>query len=120
MGDNVEDVLGSSNFIILYFISGIAAGVIASYVGPYNIPHVGASGAIAGVMAAYLFLFPKAKFILGVLFWFLIPVPIFLYIVFWIAVQFFIVYSGNIHISWSAHLGGFLVGIFLVLLLRKR
>jgi membrane associated rhomboid family serine protease len=130
-GDNVEDRLGHGRFLIFYFVCGIVAGLthIAVNAGS-NIPSVGASGAIAGVLAAYLVLFPHAQVRTLIFIGPIVLVPriaaAFL-IVFWFATQFL---SGITSLGATseqtsgvavwAHIGGFIAGLVLVLLLRPR
>lgn len=119
-GDNVEDRMGHIPFLFFYILSGIVAAVFHVVYNPASaVPTVGASGAIAGVMAAYLFLFPLARvrtvFIL-IIFPYFIDIPSFLYIGFWFLTQ---LYYGAISmgaashgVAWWAHIGGFLFGAF--------
>jgi membrane associated rhomboid family serine protease len=130
-GDNVEDRMGRTGFLCFYLLSGLAAGVGHVLTNPYSsIPTVGASGAIAGVMGAYLLLFPHARVVT------LIPIVIFLQVVhlpavfflgFWFLSQ---VLSGAISlamfgqnsggIAWWAHIGGFVVGVLWALVLKQQ
>ena len=127
-GRNIEDRLGSRNFLILYLLCGVAAAVIHIAANPYSrIPTIGASGAIAGVMGAYLIKFWKTD--IDTLFWLIflwrmsVPAPYFL--IYWFVVQFFsglgsiseVDYTGG-GIAWFAHVGGFLAGMGLVKLFR--
>lgn len=115
-GDNVEDFLGPVRFILFYLLSGVAAAL--SYVlfsGNYPfIPMIGASGAISGVMGAYIYFFPKAPIItlipLGI-FSRVIPLPAWIYLLIWFGSQFLIAPSEGIAVQ--AHIGGFLAGIAL-------
>lgn len=131
-GNNVEDALGHGRFIVFYFLSGTAAALAQTLVYPASsIPMVGASGAVSGVLGAYLILFPYARVLVLLIFGFFIRtvhVPAMLVLGFWIVVQFL---SGIITVgapgsrgadtggtAWFAHIGGFLVGIVLVFLMR--
>ena len=124
-GDNVEDRLGHIKYVVFYILSGIGAALLQAVVAfafgnPY-IPLIGASGAIAGVLGAYMYYFPHAKiygFIpLGI---FLLPVewPAAVFIGFWFLLQIingllllpFVSMGG---VAWFAHIGGFLIGYFL-------
>jgi len=130
-GDNVEDELGHGKFVLFYLLCGIAAGLVHILVNPYsNVPTVGASGAIAGVMGAYVVKFPKARIVTLVpIFIFLttMEIPAYVMLLYWFAIQFFsgigsIGYS-NISgggVAWFAHVGGFVAGAALVFLLGKR
>lgn len=121
-GDNVEDRLGSERFLFFYLLGGIAAGLIQGFLGPNpNIPSLGASGAIAAVLGAYILFYPRARvttLLLVVIFpWFIqIPAPLFIGI--WFISQ---LYSGVLSlttqsgmwggVAWWAHIGGFLFGL---------
>ncbi len=128
-GDNVEDVLGHRNYLIFYFISGIAAAGLQVYITPKSpIPTIGASGAISGVLGAYLVLFPRAKIVtlLPVFFFFdIIDISAILFIGFWSLLQ-FVMGIGSLgiessgRIAWWAHVGGFIAGILMVPLFKKR
>ncbi|HEY6050675.1 MAG TPA: rhomboid family intramembrane serine protease [Thermoanaerobaculia bacterium] len=120
-GDNVEDRMGPLRFLVFYLACGISAGLIhvATNAGS-RIPAVGASGAIAGVMAAYFVLYPRAQILamFPIFFWpIFFHVPAWVYLGFWFLVQFF---SGAASfasggeaagIAWWAHIGGFAFGI---------
>jgi membrane associated rhomboid family serine protease len=130
-GDNVEDRLGHFRFVVFYFLCGIAAGlthIVAN--ADSSVPSVGASGAIAGVLAAYLVLFPDAQVRTLIFIGPLILVPriaaAFL-IVFWFITQFVSSItslgaqtdtSGGVAV-W-AHVGGFIAGLILVQVMRPR
>ncbi|HEX9974774.1 MAG TPA: rhomboid family intramembrane serine protease [bacterium] len=129
-GDNIEDHLGRFKFILFYLLCGVAAGLTHVYTNPSSqIPTVGASGAIAGVMGAYTLLFPRARVkTLIPIFYFIqiVDLPAFLFLGIWFVLQFF---SGAISlaaggatggVAWWAHIGGFVVGIVLILILPKR
>lgn len=127
-GRNIEDRIGSQNFFLLYILSGLAAALIQIAVMPYSrVPTIGASGAIAGVMGAYLIKFWKTD--IDTLFWLIfvwrmaVPAPYFL--IYWFVVQFFsgigslgeVDYTGG-GVAWFAHVGGFLAGMGLIRLFR--
>jgi membrane associated rhomboid family serine protease len=127
-GRNLEDRLGSRNFVLLYLACGLAASVIHVISNPYSrVPTIGASGAIAGIMGAYLIKFPKTD--IDALFWLIfvwrmsIPAPYFL--IYWFVIQFFsgigsigeVDYTGG-GVAWFAHIGGFLAGMALVRLFK--
>jgi hypothetical protein len=124
-GDNVEDRFGHFGYLMLYIGTGVLAG-LAHWAAESDspIPTVGASGAIAGVMGAYALLYPHAK-VLSVLpiFIFLqtfvVPAPIFLGI--WFAIQMFsgiASSAGSTGVAWWAHIGGFVAGIGLAMLVK--
>lgn len=128
-GNNVEDAMGHLRFALFYLLCGLAAsaGQIAVNIDS-PVPNIGASGAIAGVLGAYLVLFPRARVVsLVTLGYFvrLVRVPAVLVLGLWIVVQLF---SGLASlgmpevggVAWFAHLGGFLVGLLLVRLFVRR
>ena len=120
LGDNVEDVLGAAKFLFIYFAAGIIGFIVSGLVGPFHVPHVGASGAIAGIMAAYVLLFPKARFLLRFFIFLVFPLYSWAYMLFWIGIQLLIALRGNSHVSWSAHLAGFAAGFILTSLLKDK
>lgn len=119
-GDNVEDRLGRSRFLLLYFGSGIAASMLhVAFNASSTIPCLGASGAIAGLMGAYLSMFPKTKLWIVMLF-IRFRLSVFWYLGFWIVYQ---VVMGALDVpgvAWYAHIGGFLAGLAFAPLLKKR
>lgn len=124
-GDNVEDRFGHFGYLLLYLGTGIAAALSHWVTGMNSpVPTVGASGAIAGVMGAYALLYPHAR-VLSVLpiFIFLqtfvLPAPIFLGI--WFAIQIFSGFAsgaGSTGVAWWAHIGGFVAGAALAMLVN--
>ena len=126
-GNNIEDSMGHFKFIIFYFISGIVAVYIFAFVNPEStIPMVGASGAVSGVLGAYLVLFPRAKVhtLIPLGFYMqVIKVPAVFVLGLWIFVQ---IINGMVSggsgggVAWFAHIGGFLAGVVLVGLFKKR
>jgi membrane associated rhomboid family serine protease len=120
-GDNVENRMGSFKYLLFYILCGIAAS-ISHYILNMNspVPAIGASGAIAGVMAAYMFLFPFAKVVVLIPILFIplfFELPSFIYIGIWFVLQ---LWSGALSlgirstgIAFWAHIGGFLSGILL-------
>ncbi len=129
-GDNVEDKLGHFRYIIFYLLCGIFASIAHIY---FNIdsavPTIGASGAIAGVMGAYVLFFPRGKILTMIpIFIFIefIEVSAYFFLGFWILLQLFqgvfsmssSANSGGV--AWWAHIGGFAVGMLFGLLLKKR
>ena len=119
--------MGHSKFIIFYFISGIVAVYIFAFVNPDSIiPMVGASGAVSGVLGAYLVLFPRAKVhtLIPLGFYMqVIRVPAVFVLGLWIFVQ---IINGMVSggkgggVAWFAHIGGFLAGVVLVGLFKNR
>ena len=130
-GRNVEDLIGSAQYFVLYIASGLAAAVLQVIMNPYSrIPMVGASGAIAGVMGAYLIKFPRSRIVtLFPIFVFFttLDIPAWILLLFWFGTQFFKGigslasqdYSGG-GIAWFAHVGGFIAGMLLVRLFPDR
>jgi membrane associated rhomboid family serine protease len=129
-GDNVEDRMGPVRFVFFYLLCGLVAGVVQCLTNPNStLPTVGASGAIAGVMGAYLVLFPFARMIVLIpvfFFPFFFELPAVIYLGIWALLQ---VFSGTMSlasaqnvggIAWWAHLGGFSAGIVLQFLFVRR
>jgi len=127
-GNNIEDTLGRGRFILFYFTCGAAAGVAQVLSDPSSpIPMVGASGAVAGILGAYLILYPRARILTLVpifIIFFTIEVPAFLIIGYWALIQFVNAYwlgggeMGKGGVAYYAHLGGFAAGVALILLNR--
>ena len=119
-GDNVEDEMGHLPFVLFYLASGAAAGVAQVWIAPGSlVPMVGASGAIAGVMGAYLLLYPKAKvdiLLIFIVFFRIIPVPAWIMLALWFGIQFVggIASDPNLGgVAYWAHAGGFVAGLVL-------
>ena len=133
-GDNVEDTLGHLRFLALYVLSGVGAVSAQTLMSPHSqVPMVGASGAISGVLGAYLFLFPHASVLTLITFGFFIrfvQVPAVIVLGFWIVVQ--VLYgllsygaaakgtADGGGVAWFAHIGGFVAGLMLLFLFRPR
>lgn len=127
-GDNIEDRLGHIRFLLFYLLAGVAgnfAHILLNFTSP--IPLVGASGAIAGVLGAYFITFPRSKITTLFFVFFVIfvrPIPAIFFLFFWFILQ-LANGLGSIGImgettAWWAHIGGFVAGILLMLLLRKK
>jgi membrane associated rhomboid family serine protease len=128
-GDNIEDRMGRMNYLVFYMLCGIAAGLLESYVLPNSaLPMIGASGAIAGVLGAFLIQFPRARIasLVPILFIFtLVELPAVIYLAFWFISQLF---SGFVSlegatgggVAWWAHIGGFVFGLLAVNLFVRR
>jgi len=115
-GNNVEEAFGRAGYLGMYLAGGILATLgYAVFNLDSTIPLVGASGAIAAVMGAYLVLFPTAR-ILSLVFFFFVPVPAVLFIGIWFVGQFSIDPASNV--AWEAHVAGFAFGVVIALLLR--
>jgi membrane associated rhomboid family serine protease len=127
-GNNVEDTLGKIRYLIFYFLAGFAATALQTFVtlatsdgAETAIPNLGASGAVSGVLGAYLVLLPNAM-VLTLLFYVVIPVPAFLFLGFWFIFQ---LWSGGLSlfapeegggVAFFAHVGGFAFGMSTVYL----
>ena len=120
-GDNVEDALGHVKFLVFYLACAAAGAFLHGIVIPESqMPLIGASGAVAGCVSAYLMLHPRVK--LWVLAFMRIPlrIPAWIPLILWIAFQFLMFFAqGDDMISWSAHVGGIIAGAVLVLFLRR-
>jgi len=128
-GDNVEARMGGIRYLIFYLLSGVAAVFLQTYILPSsNVPMIGASGAVAGVLGAYLILFPHSRIasLVPILFIFtIIEIPAVIFLLFWFGSQlysglFAIQGSSGSGIAWWAHVGGFLFGIIMVFFFRTR
>ena len=125
-GDNVEHRFGSGAFVLFYLVSGLAATLTQVAMDPDGlVPNLGASGAIAGVLGAYLVLFPRNR-VNAVFFFRVVTVPAVLVLGLWIALQFFNQFGATAAtgetggVAYGAHIGGFLAGMALALVLRGR
>jgi membrane associated rhomboid family serine protease len=128
-GDNVEDRMGGSRYLIFYLLSGVAAALLESFVlAGSSVPMIGASGAIAGVLGAYLILYPRARIasLVPILFIFtIIEIPAMIFLLFWFVSQLF---SGWLTlqgatgsgVAWWAHVGGFVFGMLAVNFFAER
>jgi len=132
-GDNVEDALGHGRFLVFYLLAGLAAAVAQTLTAPRShVPMIGASGAVSGVLGAYVILFPYASIrtLVGIaVFWRVVHIPAMVMIGFWIVLQLlygFLTVSASTGgaetggVAWFAHIGGFLAGVVLLFLLRPR
>ena len=132
-GKAVEDLLGHVRFLVFYLICGIAAGLLHVFMslqfGGTMVPTVGASGAIAGVMGAYLIKFPRAR-VVTLIFVFIfittVDIPAAFLLIYWFLIQFYsgvgslrdVSESGGV--AWFAHIGGFIAGMLLVAVMPMR
>jgi len=112
-GNNIEDSTGHRRFILFYGLSGIAAALLQFIYDPTtDVPMIGASGAISGVLGAYLLLFPYAR-IKTLIFIFLfittVELPAIVLLTIWFFMQ--LLFSHTEGVAWSAHIGGFLFGL---------
>ncbi|MFP5077369.1 rhomboid family intramembrane serine protease [Rhizobium sp. YIM 134829] len=121
-GDNVEDALGHVRFLLFYLLSAAAGALFHGLLNPESqAPLIGASGAVSGVVAAYLVLHPRVRVWVLVFFRIPLPLPAFVPLLFWIGQQFYmLVVDPTADVSWGAHVGGIVTGLGLVFLLRRR
>ena len=128
-GDNVEAGMGKIRYLIFYLLSGVAAGLLQTYILPSSmVPMIGASGAVAGVLGAYLILVPGSRIasLVPSLFIFtIVEIPAVLFLLFWFVSQLYsglgaIQGGGESGIAWWAHIGGFAFGVLMVFFFRKR
>lgn len=129
-GDNIEDRLGHFKFLLFYLLCGFAAGLTHVYTNPSSdVPTIGASGAVAGVMGAYIILYPRAKVLTLIpIFFFIqfVEIPAFIFLGVWFLIQFlsgaFVLAANEVYtgVAWWAHIGGFVIGAVLVIFLPKK
>ncbi len=130
-GRSLEDAMGHTKFLAFYMICGVTAGIVNAFFNPYStIPTVGASGAIAGVMGAYLIKFPRARIvtlIFVIVFVTTVELPAALILIYWFAMQLFSGYGSIAHtavsdsgVAFFAHIGGFIAGMILVQMMGTR
>ena len=127
-GDNIEDKLGHFKFIAFYFLCGIiASSVHVFFNSQSNVPCVGGSGAIAGVLGAYMVTFPRARVVTIVpLFVFIqvMELPAIVVLGFWFVIQFFngaasiTASASGAGVAWWAHIGGFAAGVIILYIIR--
>jgi len=129
--DNIEGRLGHLRFLTFYLLCGLGASLAHIFANPTSsVPSIGASGAIAGILGAYFILYPKSRIItlVPIFFFFqIIELPAFIFLGVWFLMQFFngvlTLGSGTMQaggIAWWAHIGGFLSGIFFIILLKGK
>ena len=128
-GDNVEASMGRIRYLLFYLLSGVAAALLQAYILPTStVPMIGASGAVAGVLGAYLILFPRSRIasLVPILFIFtIVEIPAMLFLIFWFFSQLYsgwlaIQGGGGSGIAWWAHIGGFAFGVLMVFFFRRR
>jgi membrane associated rhomboid family serine protease len=126
-GDNVEDAMGHGRYLGFYVLCGLAAVLAQALGDPHSAyPIIGASGAVSGVLGAYLLLFPRARVLTLVLLPFFLTtlrLPAMLLLLLWFAAQLvsdLAARGGSASVAFSAHIGGFLAGMALVPLLKRR
>lgn len=126
-GNNVEDAMGHSRYIVFYIICGFAAAFAQALPNPESVtPMIGASGAISGVLGAYLLLHPRARILVA------IPIGIFIHTMklpamavlgFWFVLQLIntlLTGTGSGGVAWGAHVGGFVAGVLLIPIFKYR
>lgn len=125
-GNNVEDALGRLRFILFYLACGVAAALLQAFIDPQSpIPMIGASGAISGVLGAYLLLYPRANVLVLIpLGWFtqLRPLPAVFVLGFYFVLQLIsaALDTGEAGVAFYAHIGGFVAGMVLLPLMKRR
>jgi hypothetical protein len=120
-GDNIEDRLGHIRYLVFYLLCGVAAGLVHLFTNwNSNIPTIGASGAISGVMGAYLLLYPRSRILtlIPIFFFFqFVEIPAFIFLGFWLFIQLF---SASLTprnvggVAFWAHIGGFVAGLIFI------
>jgi membrane associated rhomboid family serine protease len=123
-GDNIEDKFGRLKYILLYLGWGVAAalahGAYAVSTDQGDVPAVGASGAISGVLGAYMLMFPRARIytVIAAFFLYTVRIPVLIYIPFWFAMQVIFAFIGQLtptaggsSVAYLAHIGGFVAGV---------
>ena len=126
-GNNVEDAMGHGRFIVFYLICGVAAALTLAWIDPdSSVPMIGASGAISGVLAGYVLLFPRARVTvivpLGIIFY-LLALSAFWVVSFWFVLQLVSAAFSNPEqpgVAWWAHVGGFAAGLLLTPLFKSQ
>lgn len=130
-GDNIEDTLGHGRYLAFYLLSGAASFLVQILLQSNSmVPNIGASGAIAGVLGAYILLFPRARVVTLVpifIFFTVMEIPAYIFLGLWFVIQFA---SGALTlghtsalsggVAWWAHIGGFLFGMILLKLMEPR
>ena len=128
-GDNIEDTLGHVNYFLFYLVCGVAAGLTHTLANLNStVPAVGASGAISGVLGAYMVLFPRSRVLTLIplfIVFFTVQLPAVVILGYWFLIQ-FLSGLGSLGAetgggtAWWAHIGGFILGAVLVLGSRRR
>ena len=125
-GDNIEDKLGHLRYLVFYLLCGIASGLFHVSLNLHSqVPTIGASGAIAGVMGAYMISYPNSRILTLIPIFFIpyfIEIPAFVFLGLWFLIQFLSAAGSNTHgggIAWWAHIGGFIAGIIFLKMLLK-
>jgi len=129
-GNNIEDACGHAKFLLFYLFCGVLASFAHMGVDTHSlIPTIGASGAISAVMGAYMVLYPRVRVVTIIpifyFLWYPIELPAYLYLGYWILIQVVLgqlslIQPGTGGTAWFAHVGGFVAGLFLIFLFKKR
>jgi membrane associated rhomboid family serine protease len=126
-GNNIEDAMGHRRFVVFYALCGVAAAYAHALTAPMSgVPMIGASGAISGVLGAYLLLYPRAQILVLIplgLFTQLVHLPAILVLGFWFAMQLLsslLTAPGSGGVAFGAHVGGFVAGMLLIPLFKAR
>ena len=130
-GDNIEDILGHGKYLLFYLLCGVVAALAQFAASPFSrVPTVGASGAIAGIMGAYMIKFPHSRILslVTIVFFFTtVEIPAWIMLIYWFIIQFFsgVGTLGTSQVSqggvaFFAHVGGFIAGIILIKLMGAR
>ena len=124
-GDNLEERFGAFRFLAFYLLCGLMAGVAHVVADPSStVPCVGASGAISGMLGAYMVLFPHTRFLMRFFYFFWyhakFELPSYAYFLLWIIYQVLLAWVGVEGVAWFAHIGGFLCGALIAALVRFR
>ncbi len=121
-GNNVEDSMGHRRFLLFYLLSGLAAAAFQFFYEPLsNLPMIGASGAVSGILGAYLVLYPYARvktLLIILIFIKIIELPALVLLTIWFFMQ--VLYSGVGGVAWYAHIGGFIFGLLVIKLFARR
>ena len=120
-GDNIEDAMGHTRFLAFYLLCGVIAGVTHAVFNPDSFaPLIGASGAVSGVLGAYVILHPRVRILLLAFKWFPVSMPAYLLLSAWLAYQLYAaVANSDSAIAWWAHIGGFVAGMILVVPFKR-
>lgn len=126
-GNNVEDAMGHGRFVIFYLLCGVAAALAQSFPDPTStVPMIGASGAIAGVLGAYLILHPRARVLVAIPIWVVIHttrLPAIFVLGFWFVLQVIshLLSTGEAGgVAWGAHVGGFVAGLLFIPVFKRK
>jgi len=121
-GNNIEDRLGHMGYLLFYLLSGVCAAVFQIFYDPSSeVPMIGASGAVSGILGAYLLVYPHARIktlLIIIIFIKVVDIPAIVLLTIWFFMQF--LYSNVDGIAWYAHVGGFIFGLLFALLFLVR